>query len=108
MLSVLFTAISPVPRAMPKISLTPEKSVLDEHITKHAVIPSQDIRMCAVIGARGKGVECMQTLGMVKVGDRKREGPVHTHLEEHGVFRASKSSAALEMITNGQRGDQGS
>lgn len=77
-LFVLLTAISPVPRAMPKISLTPEKSVLDEHITKHAVIPSQDIRMCAVIGARGKGVECMQTLGMVKVGDRKREGPVHT------------------------------
>ena len=77
MLSILLTAIS-LSRAMPKISLTPEKHVLDEHITKHAVIPRQDIRMCAVIGARGKGVECMQTLGMVKVGDRKREGSVHT------------------------------
>lgn len=56
MLSVLLTTISPGSRAMPKMSLTPEKSVLDEYITKDAVIPSQDIRMCAVIGARGKGV----------------------------------------------------
>lgn len=38
----------------------------------------------------------------------ERERVQCTHLEEHGVFRASKSSAALEMITNGQRGDQGS
>lgn len=37
-----------------------------------------------------------------------RERAQCTHLEEHGVFRASKSSAALGMITNGQRGDQGS
>ena len=36
----------------------------------------------------------------------ERERAQCTHLEEHGVFRASKSSAALEMITNGQTGDQ--
>lgn len=56
MLFVWLTAVSPAPRAMPKISLTPGKCVLDEYITKQVVIPSQDVRMCAVLGARGKGV----------------------------------------------------
>lgn len=56
MLFVWLTAVSPAPRAMPKISLTPGTCVLDEYITKQVVIPSQDVRMCAVLGARGKGV----------------------------------------------------
>lgn len=37
-----------------------------------------------------------------------RERAQGTHLEEHGVFGAGKSSAELEIITDGPRGDQGS